>query len=64
MLFADEAVGALLALGGKVPVGQMVLVEAVVVANVGGDRKRQTREAAFVDFVSLVLPIFGPEDIS
>ena len=53
VVFTDEAVRALLALGGKVAVGQMVSVQALVVANVGGveDRKGQTRNAAYVEFV-------------
>ena len=53
VVFADEAVGELLALGGEVAVGQEVSVEALAAANVGGgqDRKGQTRKAAYVDFV-------------
>ena len=54
MVFADEVVGALLALGGKVAVSQVVTAQDLIAANVGGvkDRKMQTREAAsYGDFV-------------
>ena len=36
VVFAHEAVGALLPLDGKVAVGQVVSVKALVAANVGG----------------------------
>ena len=37
--FVDEAVGALLAFGGEVAVGQVVTVQALVAANVGGGQR-------------------------
>lgn len=50
--FADEAVSALWALGDEVAVGQMVIVEALVIAIVGGveGRKRAMCTAAHSNF--------------
>ena len=51
--FAGEAVCILLVLGGEVAIAKVVMVQALVVANVGGveQRQRETWKAAHVYFV-------------
>ena len=53
MLFADDAVRALLTAGSTVKVGQLVVVEALVSPNVGenGNGEGEARKAADVYFV-------------